>query len=207
MTLVLGDDGLWVAAAADDEEFCDPALDPGDAARTLRLEPHPEGGFFREVYRSQDKVSTPRGWRSCLTCALFMVTSDSPSHWHRLRSDEVIFYQAGAPVEHYSLTDRGRLKRDVLGPVDLTYQEADMPGPERLVARVHVPPLTWQAARLMPYADEAGLPAARWGLMACCVAPGFDFEDFELGGRRELFARHHDVFARLPLLSTLFLDR
>ncbi len=201
MTRFLGGDGNWMVSG-EGEVLPDPSTNPTDAALLLGLEPHPEGGFFREVYRSQSRISTPWGWRSYLTCALFMATPDSPSRWHRLAADETWFYQAGAPVEHYSLTENGRLQKAVLGPSDLSFQEMGMDTPERLAARVHVPPLTWQAARLVPYADDTST-AVRWGLVACVVAPGFDFADFETASRRDFLTRYGDLFSGVSALLAL----
>ncbi len=206
MTPVMDAGGAWVATHRGDP-YPDVSREPTEAALALNMEPHPEGCFFREVYRSPSLVSTTRGWRPSLPCALVMVTSDAASRWHRLESEEVWLHQAGAPIEHYVLPESGRLQKLVLGPGDLSYHELDMEEPERLVPWVQVPVSAWQAARLVPYADDGSVTAVRWGLVMCVVAPGFDFEDFEIGGRRDLLAKHADVFARLPQLATLLPER
>ncbi len=199
-------DGRW-SEPGTGEVLPDLQVDPTDAALFLHLQPHPEGGFFRETYRSPNRVSTPWGWRSYLTCALFMVTADSPSHWHQLLADETWFYQAGAPVEHYSLTEGGRLQKVVLGPHHLNYQEVGMDTSEWLAPRVHVPPSAWQAARLVPYTDEASSAPVSWGLVACIVAPGFDFADFKSATRSEFLSRHGERFRGASALLDLLPGR
>jgi uncharacterized protein len=63
-------------------------------ARVLSLEPHPEGGFYRETYRADALVMTPRGPRAASSATLFLVTAEHPSRFHRLANDELWLYQA-----------------------------------------------------------------------------------------------------------------
>ena len=121
----------------------------------LRLELHPEGGYYREVFRSSDTVDPAdrRGVRSALTTIFFLLTDDTYSRWHRVRSDEVWHLYEGGPLEVMELDAECR---EVA-----TYE----------VAPVHVVPAgRWQAARSVgPYT-----------LVGCTVGPGFEFADFEL---------------------------
>lgn len=143
----------------------------------LGLEPHAEGGFFRETYRSAERVVTPRGARAAATCILFLVTAASPSLFHRLRSDELWLYHSGAPLELVSLLSDGSSERVVLAGADaLTASEETSP-------QAIVPKEAWQAARIL--VGEGGSEEA-WTLLSCVVTPGFDYADFELGDRREL---------------------
>ena len=132
----------------------------------LQLQPHPEGGFYRETWRSD--LSIPRsvlpaeytGDRSAGTAILFLLPTGHASQWHRVRSAELWFHQAGDPLELVmaeTLTEAAQTS--YLGQ-DHTFQAI-------------VPPNHWQKARPIP-------GAAGYALVACVVVPGFDFADFEL---------------------------
>ena len=126
--------------------------------RRLRLEPHPEGGWYREVHRSAELVQTPRGPRSALTSIYFLLETQQKSRWHVVASDELWHHVAGAPLELVTYSPGSRvIHHAVLGSPN----EAREPTG---VARAGV----WQAARSL----------GAWTLLACDVGPGFDFEDF-----------------------------
>jgi predicted cupin superfamily sugar epimerase len=130
--------------------------------RELRLVPHPEGGFYREIWRGGLTVEPAdgRGSRGALTSIYFLLPKGAISRWHRVRSDEIWHHCEGAPLELLLVPpDEFRLERVRLGPLQ--------PGQ----APVHVVPAqVWQAARsLGPYT-----------LASCAVGPGFDFADFEM---------------------------
>ncbi len=129
---------------------------------SLGLVPHPEGGHFREVYRSASRVQPldERSERAALTTIYFLLTTGEVSHWHRVASDEVWHYYEGDALELF-IADLHfeQLTRRVLGPVG----EGAQP--------VHVVPAhSWQAARSM----------GAYTLVGCTVGPGFDFADFQL---------------------------
>jgi predicted cupin superfamily sugar epimerase len=135
----------------------------------LGMKPLPaEGGFFVETYRSNHLLSAlelPQrgGPRSVATSIYYLLTSNTCSKLHRLKSDEMFHFYLGDPVEMWHLSPDGNGKLFTLG--------------HDLLAGHHcqllVPNGTWQGARLKPGGD--------WALMGCTVAPGFDFADFELG--------------------------
>ena len=154
-----------------------------ELAANLGLEPHPEGGFFRETYRAAETVQTPRGARVASTAILFLVTVAAISHLHRLSSDELWVFQGGLPLELVTLSPGGDLGVHMLGDTTGGAREADgvVGAPQALV-----PAGSWQGARL---AGGPHLPAARaWALVSCIVSPGFEYEDFELGERDALLA-------------------
>ena len=162
-----------------------------ELAADLGLQPHPEGGFFRETYRAAETVVTPRGERAASTAILFLVTAAAVSHLHRLASDELWVFQGGLPLELVTLSPGAELERRVLGdPVDDVREADGVPAaPQALV-----PAGSWQGARL---ASGPHLPASRaWALVSCIVSPGFEFEDFELGARAallEAFPEHAKI--------------
>lgn len=129
----------------------------------LGLEPHPEGGFFREVFRSTSRVATAdaRGARSALTTIYFLLSAGTQSRWHQVDSDEVWHFYEGDPLELLELDARARtLSRHRLGPVG----DGDA-SPVRTI-----PAGAWQAAR----------PLGAYTLVGCTVGPGFEFADFRM---------------------------
>jgi predicted cupin superfamily sugar epimerase len=147
----------------------------------LGLRPHPEGGWYREIYRSAARVQFESGYRaldrSALTCIYYLLEGEEFSALHRLRSDEVWALHAGGPLTVYAIEPAGTLRVHRLG--DPTFAVAIVAG-------------TWFGARL-----EDGSP---WALISCAVGPGFEFEDFELAQRGVLsaaFPQHAMVIAAL----------
>lgn len=143
----------------------------------LALAPHPEGGWFRETYRASDVLPRAHlparfgGPRAVSTAIYFLLRRGEFSALHRIRSDEIWHLYAGGPLGLTLLYPDGRATRLRLG-TDVTRGDA----PQAVV-----PAGCWYGAWL-----EDGAPFA---LTGGTVAPGFDFEDFELGTRRELLAR------------------
>lgn len=129
----------------------------------LGLHPHPEGGFYREVFRSALHVtsSDARGTRSALTTIYFLLPAGTQSRWHQVDSDEVWHFYEGDPLELLELDERAtKLSRHRLGPVG----DGDA-SPVRTI-----PARAWQAAR----------PLGGYALVGCTVGPGFEFADFRM---------------------------
>ena len=124
----------------------------------LQLQPHPEGGWFRETWRAG---ATLANGRAAATSILFLLETGQRSHWHRVDADELWIFQAGAPLA-LSVAESGGAGRTVTLGVDTGLGQA----PQHLV-----PARAWQSA--------VGA-AAGWTLVACVVAPGFEFSGFEL---------------------------
>jgi predicted cupin superfamily sugar epimerase len=132
----------------------------------LRLQRHPEGGWFRETWRAP-VYFTPDGYpgtRSAATSILFLLPAGERSRWHRVRSDELWLWQGLGPLR-LRLGGTGRAPE----PGNDLVVGSD-PGAGHLLQAL-VPAGSWQAAE--PLTDAGGL-------VGCVVAPGFDFADFEL---------------------------
>jgi predicted cupin superfamily sugar epimerase len=129
----------------------------------LDLRPHPEGGYYREIFRSTARVAPVdgRGERAALTTIYFLLAEGSHSRWHRVASDEVWHLYEGGPLELLELDAvTHELARHTLASVG-TGVEA----PVHTVVAGH-----WQAAR----------PLGSYALVGCTVGPGFEFADFHL---------------------------
>jgi uncharacterized protein len=137
----------------------------------LGLIPHPEGGYYGELYRSNAVVhpADGRGPRSAVTTIYFLLTEGAVSRWHRVQSDEVWHFYEGAPLDLW-LAPPGidAVDQRRLGPLD---------GSQRPVWAV--PGGWWQAAR----------SAGAYTLVGCTVGPGFDFDDFGLAADQPSAAR------------------
>jgi predicted cupin superfamily sugar epimerase len=138
-----------------------------DWARRLQLSPHPEGGWFRETWRSNLTIGQSAlpaeyaGPRSVGTAILFLLMPGQQSAWHAVRSAELWFFHRGGPLMLEMGRQRSTTTTYVIG--------ADVNGAQH--PQLVVPPGYWQRAR--PRDDE---PA----LVSCVVAPGFDFADFAI---------------------------
>ncbi|MFG1239927.1 cupin domain-containing protein [Xanthobacter autotrophicus DSM 597] len=121
----------------------------------LELQPHPEGGFFRETFRE----TAPDGGRGASTAIYFLLRAGERSHWHKVDASEIWHWHAGAPLR-LSIAAGGDRRDLLLGP--------DLAAGER--PQGVVPPFAWQAAESL----------GAWTLVGCTVAPAFDFAGFEL---------------------------
>lgn len=142
----------------------------------LELAPHPEGGFYKEIFRDPRTVSLDGKTRAAVTCIHFLLPAGTFSALHRVQQTEIWHHLAGDPVELH-VFENGSHRCIRLGEI---------------ASKQHVVPArVWQAA--VPIGDA-------WSLCGCTVAPGFDFEDFEMPARdallRELPA-HHDLVRKL----------
>lgn len=139
----------------------------------LQLTPHPEGGFFKETYRSNEQVDKDHlplrfgGTRSFSTAIYFLLRSQDRSLFHRIKSDEIWHHYAGSSLTIYVLTETG-LTTYKLG-TSLENGES---------VQVVIPANCWFGA-MVNEPDS-------YVLAGCTVSPGFDFHDFELAHRADL---------------------
>lgn len=148
--------------------------------RNLDLEAHPEGGYYKETYRSglSSTFDNFDDSRNASTAIYFMLTSGNFSAFHRIRSDEMWHFYDGNPVSIFTIDVQGVLKEIKLG---LNIANGELP-------QAIVPAGCWFASSVAAGGDYA--------LVGCTVSPGFDFKDFELANREELinsFPEHRDV--------------
>ena len=130
----------------------------------LGLEPHPEGGFFREHFRAAGRVTPQdgRGARAALTAIHFLLPAGQLSRWHAVASDELWTFHEGDPLALVCVDPT------TLRPHEVTLGRTS----DGHAASFAVPAGHWQAA----------WPTGAFALVTCAVAPGFDFADFRLLG-------------------------
>lgn len=146
------------------------SLSAADLIAQLKLEPHPEGGFYRETYRAPVLISEGelaphfKGARAFSTAIYFLIPAGGRSRLHRIKSDEIWHFYAGDPLKIVEITPNGVLKETKLG-LNLAQSEI----PQYMVSAGH-----WFGA------EATG---ENFTLVGCTVAPGFEFADFELAER------------------------
>ncbi len=139
----------------------------------LGLIEHPEGGYFKETYRSKesiDKTALPDRYKELRvfgTSIYFLLTTESVSKFHRLQSDEIWHYHQGGAARIHIISPEGEYYSKVIG-VDIGNEQS---------LQVIIPRNSWFAAEVVE---------GDFILVGCTVAPGFEFEDFELADRVEL---------------------
>ena len=144
----------------------------------LSLEPHPEGGYYRETYRSNLTVETSNGSRSAGTAILYLLSSTDVSCFHRIDADEIWHFHSGDALNIHSLLPDGTAHLDVLS--------AENP-------QVVIPAGIWFGAEL----SEPG----GYALAGCTVSPAFDFAGFEMASKRELLADWPQAEAQINRLT------
>lgn len=144
----------------------------------FKMSPHPEGGFFKETYRSAGTVAQsalPKGYsgeRTFSTAILYLLRQGEYSHLHRIRQDEVWHFHLGGPLRLVSLSPEGESSERLLG--------TDLACGQHIQRVVHGG--CWFGA--------TPAPGAAFSLVGCTVAPGFEFADFEMGDREQLERTH-----------------
>jgi len=157
----------------------------------LALLPHPEGGYYREVYRSSEHVPASglaerfKADRALCTAIYFLLQAGEFSSFHRIKSDELWHHYDGGDLEIITIQPNGERQNLILGKQS----------PDASLLHV-VPHGSWFAARPLPGHDYA--------LCGCTVSPGFDFDDFEMAERSKLasqFPQHADLIDQLTHIT------
>lgn len=131
-------------------------MDPREIIDRLGLEPHPEGGWYRETWRAE----APAGGRAAGTAIYYLLEAGQVSRWHRVDAAEIWHWYAGAALELTLSPDGTGRESRRLGPNIATGERP----------QILVPPDCWQSAR----------PLGHYTLAGCTVSPGFEFAGFEL---------------------------
>ncbi len=145
----------------------------------LELQAHPEGGYYKETYRSGQTLDGQD--RQLLTSIYFLLTAENVSRFHRIKSDELWYFHAGSPLIVHTLSERGH-EQHHLG-LDLSKGQQPF---------LWIPKDTIFGSSIL---EKEG-----YSLVSCAVAPGFDFRDFELFTAEQLllkFAAQREIIERL----------
>ena len=153
----------------------------------LQLQPHPEGGYFKETYRSEGFISSDDlaeidGNRNYSTAIYFLLTSDSFSAFHRIKQDELWHFYQGETILIHEIKPTGVYIKHQLG----SQME------EGIFPQICISANSWFASEVSP--------EGKFGLVGCTVSPGFDFRDFELANATDLsaeFPKHKELISRL----------
>ncbi|MCR8969786.1 cupin domain-containing protein [Facklamia sp. 7083-14-GEN3] len=143
---------------------------------TFEMEAHPEGGYFREVEKSESKIKVDGKERALYTSIYFLLEKGNPSHFHRLTADEIWYYHHGQPLTVHMISPEGNYTQVTLG-LDL--------------ANGHVLQYRVPKGTIFGSTVEEG-----FSLVSCMVSPGFEFDDFELFTYNELveqYPEHEEI--------------
>ncbi|KMQ80443.1 hypothetical protein BPMI_03537c [Candidatus Burkholderia pumila] len=163
----------------------DTRIDGPELIARLKLQPHPEGGYFREVYRGDALVRRDGSeeTHSASTAIYFLLCDGAYSSWHRIRSDELWHFYAGDPIHVHVIDAKGALTTLKLGNA-LLHDDA--------VFQAAVKAENWFVAECI---DPSGI-----ALVGCTVASGFEFSEFEFADSaalETLYPQHREFISRL----------
>ncbi|MFX1275067.1 MAG: cupin domain-containing protein [Promethearchaeota archaeon] len=148
----------------------------------LNLEKHPEGGYYKEIYRSDEIVSFNDRKRNLGTSIYYLLESKDVSHFHRLKSDEIFHFHDGSSLIIYIIDSNGELTKHSLG---LDVEKGEYP-------QIIIPKGSIFGAEVIK--DNS------FTLVGCIVFPGFNFEDFELLDRKYLlknYPKYKEIIIKL----------
>jgi predicted cupin superfamily sugar epimerase len=145
--------------------------------RSLNLTKHPEGGYYREIYRSnefipvevlENRKNAKKPYRNISTSIYYLLVSSDVSLFHRIKSDEIWHFYQGSPLLLHILDEEKQEYRNITLGKDLVFQ-------------VVVPKNVWFSAEI--------LDKSSYSLIGCTVSPGFEFEDFEIAKSQDLISK------------------
>ncbi len=143
-----------------------------DIISKLEMLPHPEGGYYKETYRSEEQTINKEGnKRNTSTAIYFLLENNNISRFHRIKSDELWFFHQGEPIEIVSIQNN-KLVSTILGN---NLENGEVP-------QAMISANTWFASSVK---NQRG-----YALVSCTVAPGFDFADFEMAKQDELLEEY-----------------
>lgn len=150
----------------------------------LDLKPHPEGGFFKEVHRSKTIVHGLKSSsnKNAYTSIYYLLPGQSFSAWHRIKSDETWYFHYGCDLALYYFDEHKLLHTVTLGI-------------ESIHLQITIPANTWFAAK--------PLDKDTYCLVSCAVAPGFEFDDFEIASRNHLLKEFGSSAENIQVIEAL----
>jgi purine nucleoside permease/predicted cupin superfamily sugar epimerase len=175
-------------------QIISPSTEPVDAKlsaeeliKSLNLTGHVEGGFYRQTFKADHRplLSTEYGERANMTSIYYLLSAESPiGHFHMNRSDIMHYFHVGDPITYYLMNQDGSLETHILGPDPTKGHEMQMV----------VKGGTWKASKISTNGQYG------YGLIGEAVAPGFEYEDMQLGKQADLvrnFPQHKTLIETL----------
>lgn len=166
-----------------------PNITVEELIKLYSLKPHPEGGYYKETYRATGVIPKrvlPDGFhgdRNYSTAIYYLLPEGTKSKLHRLATDEILHFYLGDPMTYVAIGPDGKVEKTILG--------TDVKAGQKLQ---HVVPAgCWFGG----YPN----PGSRFSFIGATVAPGFDFQDFELGSRSELLKQFPNAKEIIELLG------
>ncbi|TDK61035.1 cupin domain-containing protein [Bacillus salipaludis] len=156
-----------------------------DLIQTLGLEPHPEGGYYKRTFESEEMFADSErfnGHRKLFTSIYFLLTSDDVSHFHRLKSDELWYFHGGSSLTVHVIHGNGNYEEMKIG---MNCENGEVP--QALVPKNSI-------------FGSSVMEKDTYSLVGCMVSPGFDFQDFELFTQAELlekYPQHEAIIKKL----------
>jgi len=157
--------------------------------KKLNLKPHPESGYYSEIYRSEEKISKNylperySGGRCFGTSIYYLIVAGKASKFHRIKSDEIWHFYDGQVIEIHIIDENGSYKKIKLGRNPENNEQF-----QAVIERN-----SWFGAIVVNDKD--------YSLIGCTVAPGFDFDDFELADRNKLLERYPEKREIIEILT------
>ncbi|WP_210405038.1 cupin domain-containing protein [Pedobacter sp. G11] len=148
--------------------------------KKLDLQPHPEGGYYKEIFRSGNEIYRESESRKACTSIYYLISDNDFSAFHRLKSDELWYFHKGEPIFIHVINPQG------------IYQCIELSDSDSGSLQVIIPPDSWFAAEIPG--------GAGFSLTSCAVAPGFEFSEFEMGDKQLLineFPEHRELLMKL----------
>ena len=138
----------------------------------LNLQPHPEGGYYKEIFRSKNEVvrAGATGLKQACTSIYYLLEGRDFSGFHRLASDELWYFHKGAPLHIHVIDNAG------------THTTIELSDADTGSLQAVITPNTWFAAEIPS--------ATGFALVSCTVAPGFDFAEFEMAKKEEMLVQY-----------------
>ena len=164
-------------------------IDPFEIVKLLKLIPHPEGGYYREVYRSGEILnrkalpSRYKGDRPLSTSIYYMLIGEQISHFHRLKSDEIWHFNTGTTIILHLLDEKSGYQKINLGN------------------NLHLNERPQCIIKQGIYFSAELTDKNSFALIGCTVAPGFDFDDFEFANVESLIKLFPDLTDLIKRLS------
>ena len=192
--------------------------------KTLQLQEHPEGGYYRETYRSTGVISKRElgkdysDLRHFSTCIYYLLTANTFSAFHRIPQDEIWHFYQGSPLRIHIITAEGDYQKIDLGSLSkVSFEEQEKQEQEEqgrvfaqsVLPQGIVPGKSWFAAEVLGRDKDKEVHSSIqdnvqensiYALVGCTVAPGFHFADFELAQRENLiseFPQYSELITRL----------